>query len=96
MLHSENPPGNEAFYTSLSGIALVRLALKRFTSLSSALAIMDAPADLIADIYIIRSYCALLARARAIMLPLSSTMPKSNLRDRFIRSREVGVKIIPP
>ncbi|TWJ13519.1 hypothetical protein JN12_03830 [Geobacter argillaceus] len=44
---------DEEFYTSHSGIALVGLALNRFTSLSSALAVMDAPGDLIAGIDII-------------------------------------------
>ena len=56
---------DEEFYTSHSGIALVGLALNRFTSLSSALAVMDAPGDLIAGIDIIRSYCALLAQSKS-------------------------------
>ncbi|TWJ16595.1 hypothetical protein JN12_03353, partial [Geobacter argillaceus] len=56
---------DEEFYTSHSGIALVGLALNRFTSLSSALAVMDAPGDLIAGIDIIRSYCALLAQGKS-------------------------------
>jgi hypothetical protein len=56
---------DEEFYTSHSGLALVGLALNRFTSLSSALAAMDAPADLIAGIDIIRSYCALLAQGKS-------------------------------
>ncbi|MFZ3207524.1 MAG: IS1380 family transposase, partial [Geobacteraceae bacterium] len=47
---------NEEFYTSHSGLALVGLGLNRFTSLSSALADIGAPGDLIADIDIIRSY----------------------------------------
>lgn len=56
---------DEEFYTSHSGIALVGLALNRFTSLSSALAVMNAPGDLIAGIDIIRSYCALLAQGKS-------------------------------
>lgn len=56
---------DEEFYTSHSGLALVGLALNRFTSLSSALAVMDAPSDLIAGIDIIRSYCALLAQGKS-------------------------------
>jgi hypothetical protein len=56
---------DEEFYTSHSGLALVGLALNRFTSLSSALAAMDAPADLISGIDIIRSYCALLAQGKS-------------------------------
>jgi hypothetical protein len=55
----------EEFYTSHSGLALVGLALNRFTSLPSALAVMDAPGDLIAGIDIIRSYCALLAQGKS-------------------------------
>lgn len=56
---------DEEFYTSHSGLALVGLALNRFTSLSSALAVMDAPGDLIAGLDIIRSYCALLAQGKS-------------------------------
>lgn len=56
---------DEEFYTSHSGIALVGLALNRFTSLSTALAAMDAPGDLIAGVDIIRSYCALLAQGKS-------------------------------
>jgi len=56
---------DEEFYTSHSGLALVGLALNRFTSLPSALAVMDAPGDLIAGIDIIRSYCALLAQGKS-------------------------------
>jgi hypothetical protein len=56
---------DEEFYTSHSGLALVGLALNRFTSLSSALTVMDAPGDLIAGIDIIRSYCALLAQGKS-------------------------------
>jgi hypothetical protein len=56
---------DEEFYTSQSGLALVGLALNRFTSLSSALAVMDAPSDLISGIDIIRSYCALLAQGKS-------------------------------
>lgn len=55
----------EEFYTSHSGLALIGLALNRFTSLPSALAVMDAPGDLIAGIDIIRSYCALLAQGKS-------------------------------
>jgi hypothetical protein len=39
--------------------------MNRFTSLSSALADMDSPGDLIAGIDIIRSYCALLAQGKS-------------------------------
>lgn len=56
---------DEEFYTSHSGLALVGLAVNRFTSLSSALAAMYAPAGLIAGIDIIRSYCALLAQGKS-------------------------------
>jgi len=56
---------DEEFYTSHSGLALIGLALNRFTSLSSGLAVMDAPSDLIAGIDIIRSYCALLAQGKS-------------------------------
>ena len=56
---------DEEFYTSHSGLALVGLALNRFTSLTSSLAAMNAPADLIAGIDIIRSYCALLAQGKS-------------------------------
>jgi hypothetical protein len=56
---------DEEFYTSQSGLALVGLALNRFTSLSTALAVMDAPSDLIAGIDIVRSYCALLAQGKS-------------------------------
>lgn len=56
---------DEEFYTSHSGLALVGLALNRFTSLSSALAVMNAPGDLISGIDIIRSYCALLAQSKS-------------------------------
>jgi hypothetical protein len=41
---------DEEFYTSHSGLALVGLGLNRFTSLSSSLADMGAPGDLITGI----------------------------------------------
>jgi hypothetical protein len=56
---------DEEFYTSHSGLSLIGLAVNRFTSLSSALAAMDAPGDLIAGIDIIRGYCALLAQGKS-------------------------------
>lgn len=56
---------DEEFYTSHSGLALVGMALNRFTSLASALAAMAAPGDLIAGVDIIRSYCALLAQGKS-------------------------------
>jgi hypothetical protein len=56
---------DEEFYTSHSGLALIGLALNRFTSLSSDLTVMDAPGGLIAGIDIIRSYCALLAQGKS-------------------------------
>lgn len=56
---------DEEFYTSHSGLALVGMALNRFTSLASALAVMDAPGGLIAGVDIIRSYCALLAQGKS-------------------------------
>jgi hypothetical protein len=55
----------EEFYTSHSGLALVGLALNRFTSLATALKVMDAPGDLISGLDIIRSYCALLAQGKS-------------------------------
>jgi len=65
MKHFIIEQSDEEFYTSHSGLALIGLALNRFTSLPSALAIMDAPGDLIAGIDIIRSYCALLAQGKS-------------------------------
>ncbi len=56
---------DEEFYTSHSGLALIGMALNRFTSLACALATMDAPSDLIAGADIIRSYCALLAQGKS-------------------------------
>ena len=56
---------DEEFYTSHSGLALVGLALNRFTSLATALKAMDAPGDLITGLDIIRSYCALLAQGKS-------------------------------
>lgn len=56
---------DEEFYTSHSGLALIGMALNRFTPLASALAAMDAPGDLITGVDIIRSYCALLAQGKS-------------------------------
>ena len=56
---------DEEFYTSHSGLALVGVALNRFTTLATALKVMDAPSDLIAGLDIIRSYCALLAQGKS-------------------------------
>jgi Transposase DDE domain group 1 len=65
MKHFIIEQSDEEFYTSHSGLALIGLALNRFTSLSSGLAVMDAPGDLITGIDIIRSYCALLAQGKS-------------------------------
>jgi len=65
MKHFIIEQSDEEFYTSHSGLALIGLALNRFTSLSSGLAVMDAPGDLIAGIDIVRSYCALLAQGKS-------------------------------
>jgi hypothetical protein len=80
---------DEEFYTSHSGLALVGLALNRFTSLSSALAGMDAPSDLIAGIDIIRSYCALLAQGKSDFVAVEQYR-----RDDFFRE-SLGNKDVP-
>jgi len=56
---------DEEFYTSHSGLALVGVALNRFTTLATAMKVMDAPGDLISGLDIIRSYCALLAQGKS-------------------------------
>ena len=80
---------DEEFYTSHSGLALVGLALNRFTSLSSALAVMDAPGDLIAGIDIIRSYCALLAQGKSDFVAVEQYR-----KDDFFRE-SLGNKDVP-
>lgn len=80
---------DDEFYTSHSGLALIGLALNRFTSLSSALAVMDAPGDLIAGIDIIRSYCALLAQGKSDFVAVEQYR-----HDDFIREA-LGAREIP-
>lgn len=80
---------DEEFYTSHSGLALVGLALNRFTSLSSSLSAMDAPSDLIAGIDIIRSYCALLAQGKSDFVAVEQYR-----RDDFFRE-SLGNKDVP-
>jgi hypothetical protein len=56
---------DDEFYTSHSGLALVGLALNRFTSLSSSLE-ADVPTDdSISHADVIRSYCGILAQAKS-------------------------------
>jgi hypothetical protein len=80
---------DEEFYTSHSGLALVGMALNRFTSLSSTLAVMDAPGDLIAGIDIIRSYCALLAQVKSDFIAVEQSRD-----DDFFRE-SLGNKDVP-
>ncbi len=80
---------DEEFYTSHSGLALVGLALNRFTSLSTALAVMDAPGDLIAGVDIIRSYCALLAQGKSDFVAVEQYR-----KDDFFRE-SLGNKDVP-
>jgi hypothetical protein len=72
---------DEEFYTSHSGLALIGLALNRFTSLSSALAVMDAPGDLISGVDIIRSYCALLAQGKSDFVAIEQYRGDDFLRE---------------
>ncbi len=80
---------DEEFYTSHSGLALVGLALNRFTSLSTALAVMDAPDDMIAGADIIRSYCALLAQGKSDFVAVEQYR-----KDDFFRE-SLGNKDVP-
>jgi len=80
---------DEEFYTSHSGLALVGLALNRFTSLSTALAVMDDPGDLIAGVDIIRSYCALLAQGKSDFVAVEQYR-----KDDFFRE-SLGNKDVP-
>jgi hypothetical protein len=56
---------DEEFYTSHSGLALVGLALNRFTSLASSLDATAPTDDSISHADVIRSYCGLLAQAKS-------------------------------
>lgn len=80
---------DEEFYTSHSGLALVGMALNRFTSLASVLAAMDAPGDLIAGVDIIRSYCALLAQGKSDFIAIEQYR-----HDDFFREA-LGSKEVP-
>lgn len=80
---------DEEFYTSHSGLALVGMALNRFTSLASALLAIDAPGDLIAGVDIIRSYCALLAQGK------SDFVAVEQYRDDDFFREALGNKAVP-
>ena len=80
---------DDEFYTSHSGLALVGLALNRFTSLATSLKVMDAPGDLIAGLDIIRSYCALLAQGKSDFVAIEQYR-----RDAFFREA-LGNKAVP-
>lgn len=80
---------DEEFYTSHSGLALVGMALNRFTSLASALAAMDAPGNLIAVVDIIRSYCALLAQGKSDFIAIEQ------YRDDDFFRESLGNKEVP-
>ena len=56
---------DEEFYTSHSGLALVGLALNRFTSLASSLDAAAPTDDSISHAAVIRSYCGILAQAKS-------------------------------
>ena len=55
----------EEFYTSHSGLALVGLAMNRFTSLASSLEAAAPTDDSISHADVIRSYCGILAQAKS-------------------------------
>jgi len=55
----------EEFYTSHSGLALIGLALNRFTSLPSSLAEAVPTDDSISHADVLRSYCGILAQAKS-------------------------------
>ena len=55
----------DEFYTTHAGLAFIGPALNRFTSLAAELAKLDAPADLISNMDVIASYCALLAEGKS-------------------------------
>ena len=80
---------DEEFYTSHSGLALIGLALNRFTSLTTALKVMDAPGDLISGLDIIRSYCALLAQGKSDFVAIEQYR-----KDDFFREA-LGCKTVP-
>lgn len=56
---------DDEFYTSHSGLALVGLALNRFTSLASSLDAAAATDDNISHEDVIKSYCGILAQAKS-------------------------------
>jgi hypothetical protein len=56
---------DDEFYTSHSGLALVGLALNRFTSLASSLEAAASTDDSISHADVIRSYCGILAQAKS-------------------------------
>ncbi|MEI6704090.1 MAG: IS1380 family transposase, partial [Deltaproteobacteria bacterium] len=80
---------DEEFYTSHSGLALIGLALNRFTSLTTALKVMDAPGDLISGLDIIRSYRTLLAQGKSDFVAIEQYR-----NDDFFREA-LGCKTVP-
>ncbi|BEH08967.1 hypothetical protein GSUET_05790 [Geobacter sulfurreducens subsp. ethanolicus] len=55
----------DEFYSSHSGLALVGLAMNRFTSLASSLAAAVPANDSISHADVIKSYCGILAQAKS-------------------------------
>ena len=80
---------DEEFYTSHSGIALIGLALNRFTTLVSSLAAAVPTDDSISHADVIRSYCGILAQAKSDFIAV-----EQNRTDDFFREA-LGVSCVP-
>jgi hypothetical protein len=80
----------DEFYTTHAGLAFIGPALNRFTSLARALSALDAPADLISNMIVITSYCALLAEGKS-----DFTAIEQHRRDDLHFRTSLGMKSVP-
>jgi hypothetical protein len=80
---------DEEFYSSTSGIALVGLALNRFTNMASSLAKAVPLAHGISHADVLRSYCALLAQGKSDFVAI-----EQHREDDFFREA-LGLSQIP-
>ena len=81
---------DDEFYTTHAGLAFIGPALNRFTSLATELAKLGAPADLISNMDVIASYCALLAEGKSDYAAI-----EQHRKDDLHFRESLGIKNVP-
>jgi len=81
---------DDEFYTTHAGLAFIGPALNRFTSLATELAKLGAPTDLISNMDVIASYCALLAEGKSDYAAI-----EQHRKDDLHFRESLGIKNVP-